>query len=587
MTKRSRPVVAVSTGPLCLLSVGSIVWGNAGTQLPLSQYQAGTEVTTSGLVTNGNFESVAGADPTGWVELTGELQAGAPIRALAPAATVGSFAAQPQNLGVFDTDPDNYDQRPIIFDQTKTYVMSAYLWSFGLPGPAPHDETDFDPGDMAMAELLKLNPDMTVDGTILVTLALERVASDNGDGSNGYFVHSTFPGAMFPNGAVLQVRGDQDTAGVKPEVYGQIDNVAITELASFVAPSASPRWTADADGTWGTGTNWLNATSPNGAGLRAVFARDITADRTITVEGNKTVGAIVFEDNNKYTLDGSATLTLDALAGEAEIHSLEGSHQINTPVHLADNTIINVKPAAGTLKLTGNLTSGAGVNISKTGTGKLEAKNIRANDLAVGEGKIQVTANGGVDGLTVVNTITIPAAGGSLDLTDNDLVVNNGTYTTVQAQVLAGFGNPNVPGITSTTSDGSQILALFDNAQVGASDWLGVPIGGNAVVGKYTYFGDANIDGQVTGDDYTVVDANLNTTPAVGLEWLSGDMNLDGSVTGDDYTVIDANLGLGSGNPLSSSQVGAVPEPASLAAIVAVGAIALGRARRRRGAPRA
>jgi hypothetical protein len=53
-----------------------------------------------------------------------------------------------------------------------------------------------------------------------------------------------------------------------------------------------------------------------------------------------------------------------------------------------------------------------------------------------------------------------------------------------------------------------------------------------------TYFGDANIDGQVTGDDYTVIDANLNTTPLAGLAWLSGDMNLDGSVTGDDYTVI-------------------------------------------------
>jgi hypothetical protein len=72
-----------------------------------------------------------------------------------------------------------------------------------------------------------------------------------------------------------------------------------------------------------------------------------------------------------------------------------------------------------------------------------------------------------------------------------------------------------------------------------------------AIVGKYTYFGDANFDGQVTGDDYTVIDANLNVTPPVGMEWLYGDANLDGTVTGDDYTVIDANLGLGNGNPLS------------------------------------
>jgi hypothetical protein len=53
----------------------------------------------------------------------------------------------------------------------------------------------------------------------------------------------------------------------------------------------------------------------------------------------------------------------------------------------------------------------------------------------------------------------------------------------------------------------------------------------------------------VTGDDYGVIDANLDTTPPVGLAWLSGDTNLDGSVTGDDYGVIDANLGLARATP--------------------------------------
>jgi hypothetical protein len=88
------------------------------------------------------------------------------------------------------------------------------------------------------------------------------------------------------------------------------------------------------------------------------------------------------------------------------------------------------------------------------------------------------------------------------------------------------------------------------------------------VIGKYTYFGDANLDGQVTGDDYTVIDANLNTTPAPGAAWLSGDMNLDGIVTGDDYTVIDANLGLGNGNPLSAASIA---RGASLSSVTGAG----------------
>jgi len=143
---------------------------------------------------------------------------------------------------------------------------------------------------------------------------------------------------------------------------------------------------------------------------------------------------------------------------------------------------------------------------------------------------------------------------GLLDLTDNDLVVNNGSYTDVQQLILQGFGG-GATGITSSSSDGSQILATFDNALVGAGDWNGVTIEANAVVGKYTYFGDVNFDGQVTGDDYTIIDSNLNTTPPVGFEWLSGDANLDGMVTGDDYTTIDSNLGLGSGGPAAPASV--------------------------------
>jgi hypothetical protein len=76
-----------------------------------------------------------------------------------------------------------------------------------------------------------------------------------------------------------------------------------------------------------------------------------------------------------------------------------------------------------------------------------------------------------------------------------------------------------------------------------------------------------------------VIDSNLNSTPAAGLAWLCGDANLDGTVTGDDYTVIDSNLGNGTGNPLSPGALGAVPEPAALWLGV-IGALSLMRRRR-------
>lgn len=202
----------------------------------------------------------------------------------------------------------------------------------------------------------------------------------------------------------------------------------------------------------------------------------------------------------------------------------------------------------------------------------LTTDHIRQNALIIPDtGRAAIRPGGADASVSHVGFLTLTAAG-TFDLADNDLVVNNGIFSNIMNHVLNGFGNT-FGGIVSSTSDGSQILALFDNALVGAAEWAGLPIDANAIVGKYTYFGDANIDGQVTGDDYTIVDSNLNTTPPEGLGWLSGDVNLDGIVTGDDYTTIDSNLGLGAGNPLSANAIepsalgtmAAVPEPGSVA----------------------
>src|SRR5687768_9290659 len=69
----------------------------------------------------------------------------------------------------------------------------------------------------------------------------------------------------------------------------------------------------------------------------------------------------------------------------------------------------------------------------------------------------------------------------------------------------------------------------------------------STVLGKYTYYGDANFDGQVTTDDYVAVDLGLGT----GDSWVQGDFDLNGLVTTDDYVVVDLNLGKGSGDPLA------------------------------------
>src|SRR5207247_7968229 len=96
--------------------------------------------------------------------------------------------------------------------------------------------------------------------------------------------------------------------------------------------------------------------------------------------------------------------------------------------------------------------------------------------------------------------------------------------------------------------------AVFDNALVGVSEWppaSGHTIDANSVIGKYTFFGDVDLDGQVTAGDYGVLDANYGTTPAPGIAILSGDADFDGTVTAGDYGILDANFGAGVGSPLA------------------------------------
>jgi autotransporter-associated beta strand protein len=254
-----------------------------------------------------------------------------------------------------------------------------------------------------------------------------------------------------------------------------------------------------------------------------------------------------------------------------------------------------------TLTVAGNVTGSAGGALTKTGAGTLVlngantyngATNVNTGKLRIAQSmrssSALVVANGaraevtprsaGAAKVLQVGTLTVNATA-TLDLNDNDLVVNTGSFTAIRALVTAGLGNPAGPGIVSSTATGSQVLALFDNALLPTplTSWNGGTIPASAIVGKYTYFGDVNMDGQVTGDDYTVVDSNLNTDPPVGLEWLRGDANTDGVVTGDDYTAIDARLGLGVGSPLVPS---AIPEPGTFS-IIAGGAFAWAARRRR------
>ena len=121
---------------------------------------------------------------------------------------------------------------------------------------------------------------------------------------------------------------------------------------------------------------------------------------------------------------------------------------------------------------------------------------------------------------------------------------------------------------------------------------------------KFTYYGDADLNGVVNFDDYSRTDSGFNTG---GTTWSQGDFDYNGLVNFDDYSLIDlafntqsgslrralsyleggdrSDNGMNSpalqlviehfaqfGQPYANGFINAVPEPASILALSMIAA---------------
>ncbi len=375
---------------------------------------------------------------------------------------------------------------------------------------------------------------------------------------------------------------------------------SLATINSLMAAGGSPVWNTDAGGSWSTGSNWWNGIAPNGTSSEAVLGSIITAQRTVSMDAGKIIGTLTIDSANSYVIGGLNTLTVQGSLGTGVIRAYAGSHTIFAPLTLVGTTQISLAPLIEgrpnpTLTVSGTLTA-SGATIQKQGPGTLIVNNLRNAGLEVQAGKVRIAANGGNAGVSHLTSLSV-SPGATLDLNDNDLIVDysgSSPFATIQALVINGYASgpdSSKTGIISTTgqnNSGTTILALFDNALAGFAEWpvgSGMTVPGNSVIGKYTYLGDTNMDGQVSAQDYTAVDANIGTSVDVGISWFYGDTNFDGNIDATDYTAIDASLGLGAGNPLAAASlsVAAVPEISSAGAILAVGASWVGARRRKSG----
>ncbi len=268
---------------------------------------------------------------------------------------------------------------------------------------------------------------------------------------------------------------------------------------------------------------------------------DNAADNVTVADGSITAGGTIawsfVEAINVNTGGGDDTFTYAGPVG-VPVNFTGGTSTNFDTMNVTGGTFTFASDAsAGTTNLQLNVSAGAGVMFNAT-------QHLRG--LSV-DGA--VTLSGG--GAKVIVTKNLAVAG-TLNLSDNDLVYDYSgatPYDAVFALIATGRNGGSWDGASGIrTSNASADLTGLAIAE--ASDALGLSgaqtagfdgqsVDATALLIKFTYVGDANLDGMINGDDYFQIDSAF---PQQAHGYLSGDFNYDGLINGDDYFLIDSNF---------------------------------------------
>jgi hypothetical protein len=154
-----------------------------------------------------------------------------------------------------------------------------------------------------------------------------------------------------------------------------------------------------------------------------------------------------------------------------------------------------------------------------------------------------------------------------LDLTDNDLILDydGGTagvpspeLDAIRGWIIAGYngGDWDGNGIMSSTAATDPVLYAIGYAQ---NDMLFYPYGtfdntsvdGSTILVKFTYGGDANLDGMVSDPDVAIIGLYYDHGASNTHYWTQGDIYLyDGYCDDNDVALIGLTYGYGIGDPL-------------------------------------
>jgi hypothetical protein len=142
-----------------------------------------------------------------------------------------------------------------------------------------------------------------------------------------------------------------------------------------------------------------------------------------------------------------------------------------------------------------------------------------------------------------LNALTIGPTG-QLDVANNQVLINYGSgtdpITTIAGWIATGYAGAAWDGygiISSVAQTNSNYGLGYADAN-DTNNPAGLPSGEIKIM--YTLLGDANLDGTVNSEDFSLFSHNLGQT---SMMWDDGDFNYDGTVNSEDFSFLSENLG--------------------------------------------
>ena len=474
---------------------------------------------------------------------------------------------------------------------------------------------------ITLASPLILNTRSSGDLTLAGVISGTETVTKRGEGTVVLAAANTFSGGMTVEEGTVRVTDPGALGGGEVTLAG-----GTLDVHSDADATVAGTVTAKADAT-------INVQpAGTGSGRTLSFGQ-------LAVQGNHTLTVTGTDDyrlgvSGVTTFDGFAvTVTLDTasadlalsgglvLTGSAVAKTGPGTLVVGGVQSYDDGAIMGVD--GGTVTFDSDAGPSGHDNLTVCVTDAGAAVRFGATQhlagLEVADGAAQVAP--GTGSVLVTEALSIDEADSRLDLADGAIILD---YTGpspmpqvtdwVRSGLSAGAdpwgGNGITSSVAAADAQNRTAVGILDNtdADLGGRDaFLGQDVDATSILARYTWWGDANLDGVVDTNDYDKINTawllwtQEGLVPEGGFRWAVGDFNYDGTIDTNDYDLIN-RAWLLQGDPLCAGSAlpeaaspppetdlvinlpptfGTVPEPATLA-LVGLGMLGLMAGRRRR-----